>query len=141
MKGGDLGNWQRMFDRRNRPAWVVLLVCFSLTLAAWYELRSQAMKGARQQFDLHAQEVVGAIEERLRQHQQILLGGAGLFDASDSVSRAEWRTYIERLRLAEKYPGIQGVGFSQVIRPGELKAHIAAVRAEGFPDYTVRPAG
>jgi PAS domain S-box-containing protein len=63
------------------------------------------------------------------------------FDASESVDRKEWRTYIERLNLGRNYPGIQGVGFSRIIKPAELKSHIAAMRAEGFPDYTVRPPG
>jgi CHASE1-domain containing sensor protein len=105
MIGGALNNWwQRLFDRRNRPAWVVLLVCLSLTLAAWYGLRAQAMRSATQQFELHAHEAIGSIEERLRQHEQILLGGAGLFDASESVNRVEWRAYVERLNLrAERF--------------------------------------
>jgi len=136
-----LSNWQRLFDRRNRPAWAVLLVCLLLTLAAWYGLRMQAMKNARQQFELHSREVVGAIEDRLHQHEQILLGCAGLFDASESVDRKEWRAYTERLNLSQNYPGIQGVGFGQIIKPAELQSHIAAMRTEGFPGYTVRPPG
>ena len=136
-----MDNWQHLFTRRNRPAWVALLVCLSLTLSAWYGLRMQAMKSAGQQFELHAQEVIGSIEERLRQHEQILLGGAGLFDASESVERAEWRAYVDRLNLGRNYPGIQGVGFSRIIRSAELQAHIGAIHAEGFPGYTVRPPG
>jgi len=136
-----LKNWQRLFVRRNRPAWMALLISLALTLGAWYGLRLQAMENAEQQFELHVRDVIESIEDRLRQHEQILLGGAGLFDASDSVQRAEWHTYIERLQLQENYPGIQGVGLVQMIRPDELQAHIAAVRAEGFPHYTVHPAG
>src|ERR1035437_3695226 len=67
MIGGTLDNCQRLFDRRNRPAWVVLLVCLSLTLVTWYGLRVQAMKSAEQQFELHVRDVVYSIEERLRQ--------------------------------------------------------------------------
>jgi len=130
-----------LFDRRNRPAWVVLLICLAVTLSAWYGVLMQAKKGAEQQFDLHVRDVVYSIEERLRQHEQILLGGAGLFDASASVSREEWHAYIARLRLKEKYPGIQGVGFGEFVRLADLPAHIAATRAEGFPDYAVHPPG
>lgn len=137
--GGTLNNWQRLFDRRNRPAWTVLLVYFLLTLVAWYGLRMQAMKNAERQFEMHVRDVTDSIEERLRQNEQILLGGEGLFAAREAVDRMVWRTYIERLHLKENYPGIQGVGFIEIIRPADLPAHIAAIRAEGFPDYTVRP--
>ncbi|MDD5176379.1 MAG: CHASE domain-containing protein [Sterolibacterium sp.] len=130
-----------MIDSRNRPAWVVFLFCLSLTLVAWDGLRRQAVKSAEQEFELHVRDVIGSVEERLRQHEQILLGAEGLLVASEAVTRAEWRTYVERLHLKENYSGIQGVGFVQIIRPADLQAHIAAMRAEGFPDYTVYPPG
>lgn len=131
----------RLFDRRNRPAWIVLLVCLLLTLLVWYGLRLQAWYSEQQEFELRARDVTQSIEERLRQHEQILLGGAGLFDANESVTRQGWHDYVQRLNLKQQYPGIQGVGFSQAIKPADLAAHIASVRKEGYPDYTVRPPG
>ncbi|MDP3815591.1 CHASE domain-containing protein [Pseudomonas sp.] len=71
----------------------------------------------------------------------MLLGAAGLFDASERVNRQEWATYVRRLDLAENYPGVQGVGFSQLIQPDELPSFEARVRAEGFADFRVHPAG
>jgi len=136
-----LDNLQQLVDRRNRPAWLVLLACLALTLIAWYGLQAQTEKNKQQQFELYVRDVLDAIESRMHQHEQILRGGAGLFDASTAVSRTEWHDYIERLNLGQNYPGIQGVGFSQAILPAELKAHIASVRKEGFPQYTVRPPG
>lgn len=130
-----------LFTRRGALAWAVLLVGMLLVSLVWTTLQEQKARSARQQFELHVREVVRAIQERLRDHEQILLGGAGLFDADNAVSRTAWRAYVERLQLRDNYPGIQGVGFSRVIRPEQLVEHIAGVRAEGFPDYTVRPAG
>ena len=128
-------------ERRNRLAWFALLAGLIPALLVWYSLHVQDEHNGRVQFDLQVGEIVGAIDKRLHQHQQILLGGAGLFDASETITRSEWRTYIERLQLADNYPGIQGVGFTQFIAPAALDAHIAGVRREGFSDYTVRPAG
>ncbi len=132
---------RRIFGRRNIPAWVVLFVSLSLTLLTLYGLRQQAEKSAAKQFNLYVMDVVEAIEERLHQHEQILLGAAGLFDSSATVTRKEWHTYINRLDLNKNYPGILGVGYSQLIKPADLNGHIATVRREGFPAYTVRPAG
>jgi PAS domain S-box-containing protein len=130
-----------MLRRRNWPAWLVLCLALLLTGLAGHGLNQQRQAGLAQQFELHAQEVVDAIRERMRQHEQILLGGAGLFDAQDDVRRMAWRKYVERLNLSANYPGIQGVGFSQFMTPQQLPGHIAAVRSEGFSDYTVRPPG
>lgn len=130
-----------LLDPRNFSAWVVLVICLSLTAMAWYATKHQIEDDAQRQFRDQTNHIVSLIESRLHQHEQILLGGAGLFDSSKSVSRAEWHTYIERLNLQKNYPGIQGVGYSQIIQPRDLASHIATVRAEGFPNYTVHPVG
>ena len=132
---------RHLVDRGNRPAWLVLAVCLLLTWLAWGALRQQALHTAEGQFQLHTSNLEADIRERLRQHEQILLGAAGLFDASDTVTRSDWHAYVARLQLERNYPGIQGVGFSQAIAPAQLPAHIAAIRAEGFPQYRVHPPG
>lgn len=128
-------------NSRRYLAWIVLLAALLPVLLAWQGLIEQRQLIADRQFDLLSQEIREAIDERLHDHEQILLGGAGLFDASETVSRQEWHTYVERLRLTENYPGILGVGYSQLVRPDQLAAHVAAVRAEGFPDYRLKPPG
>lgn len=130
-----------LFGRRGMLAWIVLATGLLLVMLVWVGLREERARSAEAQFELHTQEVVAAIGQRLRDHEQILLGGAGLFDANGEVTRTQWRDYVERLRLTDNYPGIQGVGFSQAIPRADLAAHIAAIRAEGFPNFTVRPAG
>jgi PAS domain S-box-containing protein len=122
-------------------AWLVLATGLLLVMLVWAGLKEERARSAAAQFELHSREVVAAIEQRLRDHEQILLGAAGLFDANGEVTRTQWRNYVDRLQLKANYPGIQGVGFSQVISPAGLAAHVDAVRAEGFPDFTVRPAG
>ena len=122
-------------------AWLVLVLGLFVVLLLWSGLHAQKTNFAEAQFELRAQEVVHAIERRLRHHEQILLGGAGLFDISDNLSREQWRTYVERLRLKGNYPGILGVGYSQVVYPDQMADHVASVRAEGFPEYSVKPAG
>jgi len=130
-----------LFSRRGLIAWAVLIVGLLLTMLVWSSLREERRRNADSQFEFHTREVVAAIEKRLRDHEQILLGGAGLYDANTEVDRAQWRAYVQRLRLKENYPGIQGVGFSEAIPPAGLAAHQAKVRASGFPDYAVKPPG
>ena len=132
----------RLFlGRRNRPAWAVLLICLLLTALALYGLDRQHERSASADFELRVGDVIHSIQARMRQHEQILLGGAGIFDATDSVTRMAWHDYVERLNLKKNYPGIQGVGFSQAIAATDLNAHIALMRRAGWPDYVVRPDG
>ncbi len=130
-----------LFSRRSIPAWLVLVAGLLLTALLSMGLAEQRAQSADRQFELHVKELVAEIEERLLDHEQILLGGAALFDVNGLVTRAQWRTYVERLSLQERYPGIQGVGFSRAIPPAALAGHIAEMRAAGFPEYTIRPEG
>ncbi|WP_242445856.1 CHASE domain-containing protein [Chromatium okenii] len=57
------------------------------------------------------------------------------------MSRHEWHAYVEKLNPARSVLSVQGIGFSQHIAPDQLSAHLASIRAEGFPDYQLSPAG
>lgn len=130
-----------VFTVRSWPAWSVLVVGLMLTVFLTLSLINQRHHSADLQFELHVNELRNDIDKRLTDHEQILLGGAGLFDVKGNVTRGEWRQFTERLELSDRYPGIQGVGYSQVILPDELDDHVASLRQEGFSDYSVRPEG
>ncbi|MFZ5603680.1 MAG: CHASE domain-containing protein [Pseudomonadota bacterium] len=130
-----------LLSPRGISAWITLAAGLLMTtlLTSWlYENRQE---NAAARFGLIAADVINRIEKRLNDHEQILLGGAGLFDATGTVSRQQWHAYVSRLRLEYHYPGIQGVGFSQAIAPADLPRHIQEIRNSGFPDYQIRPLG
>ena len=92
-------------------------------------------------FDFRAREAVGLIERRMATYQQVLRGTASFFDVLEFVSREDFRKHAERQALDQYFPGIQGIGFAQAISPDFLASHVDAVRAEGFPSYSVQPSG
>jgi PAS domain S-box-containing protein len=126
---------------RFMPPWLVLLMgLLAIGLAtSWVKFNIE--REEYRKFVFYCEEARLKIEARLDAHKQALLGGAALFDSSDSITRNEWREYVQRLRSDEHFNGIQGMGFSVWIPAGKLAAHQAQLRAEGFPEYTVRPEG
>lgn len=127
--------------RGKRVALVVLLA--GLVFTAWgaYVVQADVKAKAQREFEFACYEVETRIEDRLAAHAQLLASGAAMFDSSNTVTRQEWKTFVDRLMADEYLRGIEGTGFSQWIPPGQLEAHIEQVRREGFPDYTVRPEG
>ncbi len=84
------------------------------------------------------------IETRLEEHAQLLRGGKGLFAVSDTVTHDEWHEFYIRTKIAEYLPGIQGFGYSLLIKPGDLakhEEHFRRVYYEYKPDYRVWPEG
>lgn len=130
-----------IISRKNTIAWCVAAIVLLATLLVWQHQNKREHDGADREFTLLTNDIALAIRKRMIYHEQILLGGAGLLDASGRVSRNEWRIMVERLRLAENYPGILGVGYAQVVPPLTLDAFENAVRAEGFADFAVHPPG
>lgn len=83
-----------------------------------------------------------AIQSKLASTSQILYGVVGLFDSSASVSRQQFTTYYESLKLSgPTLMGIQGIGFTRALAPNQLRDYEASIRAEGFPGFSVRPQG
>jgi PAS domain S-box-containing protein len=122
-------------------AWLVLTLSLTFTGWLWYDLEEDLFQTNYAQFESRVERVKTAIVERMLAYQQALQGGAGLFNASTSVSRQQWHNYITSLHTDEYYPGFLAFAFSKYLLPKELPAHIAQVRAEGFPNYQVLPAG
>lgn len=118
-----------------------VLVLASLTFSLWNFAKSRVDDEARVRFDDRASQVMEEVRGRMIDYEQVLRGCAGLFAATGTVTRDEWRTYVETLRVNYNYPGIQGVGFVQRVPHSEKAAHEASMRAQGFPGYAIRPAG
>ena len=121
--------------------WLVLFVGFIVTYLAWEVSYNQAQSQLRIKFDQEVKQIHSIIQERMKAQEQVLLSTRGLFSSSNSVERHEFRNFVDGMQLSKNYPGIQGVGFSLAIKPKDLSRHIASIRKEGFPDYSVKPAG
>ena len=141
-KAVENGNPQKAYlpTRRLLP-YLALAVLLALSVAGWRFYQDLSREAEQRRFEEHVDVVVTNITERLERYKMILQGGGGVFLASESVTRDEWRDYYEYRQVRTIYPGIQGIGFTTVVRPEDLARHIEQVRAEGFSDYTVRPAG
>jgi PAS domain S-box-containing protein len=132
---------QSNLSRKMRLAWITLGVGILASVFAALQVRQGIEQEAVRQFAFDCDQVALKVRERLGAYALILRGGAALFAALTKVERNEWRAYVETLRASGSVPGVQGIGFAEVIRPEELAAHIARIRGEGFPDYSIRPPG
>jgi len=122
-------------------SFAILIIGIVLTIAAAIYTKKNSETLAKREFALVCNEITTKISTRLHSHAQLLRSGASLFAISDSVTRKDWKIFIESSKLNENLPGIQGVGFSVIIKKEQLQQHNQQIRKEGFPEYTVRPAG
>ena len=122
-------------------AFLFLLVGLVLTtVAAFYSYQTSKAQ-AEKDFASECNDIKTKISTRLHAQALLLRGSASFFTASDSVNRKEWKAYIDGVRIERNLDGVQGVGFASIIPKNQLKTHVEQVQNEGFPDYTVKPAG
>lgn len=120
---------------------ILLLVLLSITCGMYIFLREQEQKFAQAAFDAKATDLEKTLNLRMKNYEEMLLGVAGLYEASNSVERDEFHAYVSRLHIEDNYIGVQGVGFAKWVSAEELSEHISNIRAEGFSNFTVRPIG
>ena len=120
---------------------VVFLLSIGVTLLAWHVMELSLRASSARVFEQHAAGIESAIQDRMRGYEQVLRGGAGLFAADLSVTRDEWRRYVETARVREAASAVRGVHFAARVTSAGLAAHMASVRREGYESYAVSPDG
>lgn len=131
----------RASERKAQVAAPVLLTLLGVVLSfsLYVQQREKDLRHAQTVFEDTVVDISSGLARRTDGNVQVLRGVAGLFNASNRVTRAEFGNYYRELKIDRLYPGIQGIGFAQWLPTKELASHMDSIRAEGFPQYTVRP--
>ncbi len=130
----------RRFGNSLLLAIAVLALMLSLTGMLWQQTIGTTEKQANIRFQADAHRLNDTLGSRLSGDVQALQGARGLFAASQEVDRDEWKAYVDNMRLSQNYPGVLGLSFIQMVPAAQKDAHIAQVRSQGFPNYTIFPA-
>lgn len=96
---------------------------------------------ARARFDRQVDRLQADVENRLNAPLVGLRGAAGVYAASHSVERAEFRAYVESLQLQRDFPGVRGFGFLARVLRDDLGRFVSAERGDGAPAFSVSAPG
>ena len=120
---------------------LILLVGILSSLIFGYHTYTNNLEKEQIQFNSLTKKVIQQINNRMATYREILYSGVSFFEASHHVSRDEWHIFVNKLQLKELFPGIQGLGYSLVLRENELEKNMQDIQAEGFPNYKIKPEG
>ncbi|NHZ61200.1 CHASE domain-containing protein [Massilia genomosp. 1] len=120
---------------------LVMTLCLVLTWQLWEAARRDAERDLRIDFEFAARDVVNQLALRMAAHIQSLRGVQGLFNSSDDVTRQEFADFVRAQHADAEYPGMKAIGYIAALSEGGRAAHLARVRARGFPDYAITPPG
>lgn len=126
---------------RSPYPWIALGIALAVTIAGAQALWHEASTHARQDFERRAQTAEASLRARLAASEHALVAGAAFLAASKEPTRAQWGEFVARLKLPERSPGLQAMGFAERVRRADRERHVKRVRAEGLAEYDIRPPG
>jgi signal transduction histidine kinase/CHASE1-domain containing sensor protein/integral membrane sensor domain MASE1 len=118
---------------------LVLAVTVVLSAVAFVGQKLQDRDASRRRLELLVHDATDHIQDQIGAYARALRTASGLFAASTGVERAEWASFVRTMAVREQYPGILGVGVILPVAAKDLDAFLAAQRADGAPDFALRP--
>ncbi len=119
------------------------VLLFGLAVTAWFlrNDRQREQEYIDATFNASVERITTNIDHRLQTLQATMRGVQGFLATSSAVDDVEFRRYIASLQMATSLPGIQSVGYVELVRRTDLDAHLQRQRAMTGPDYQITPPG
>ena len=89
-------------------------------------------------FDQLIQTASDRVRERMVVYTNALRAGASMFQASERVTRNEWRQFATSMGLMERYPGVRGLGVVVPVAPQRLEEFLVWERFDGAPNLQLK---
>ena len=128
-------------NKNSKLPWIILLLSLLISSVASYYIRENTLINNKLEFSLLCYELKSKILTRLESHAQMLRNVSAFMRTTNTVNREKWKEYLDNSRSLHSLPGFQGIGLSIIIPKSQLYQHIQNIRAEGFPDYKIKPEG
>ena len=118
---------------------IFLAIGLALSAAGFLSARSSYQAKAQSEFARISGQLSDDVRRRITLPVYGMKGAGGVYAASKSVERAEFRAYVDSRDLPKEFPGLLGFGFAQRVLRSDLPAFVAAEQADEAPDFRVYP--
>ena len=142
---------EKLFGQsRSTPALIsyttlIVLVLFSFLASSMMKKWTYREVNMRLHQELEERRLV--IYSQMERYINYLQSTQAFFAASKHVDRDEWKVFVEKYGLFEKYPGIVATAYIERITPETKEIFQSEVRndtsilKEGYPDFKIFPEG
>jgi two-component system OmpR family sensor kinase len=79
------------------------------------------------------------IKNKLESYENNLLQTRAFLMNNDKITREQFHKYTQEIQMVEKFPGIQGLTYTEKISSRNLKSHIAEIQKSGIKGYKIWP--
>lgn len=122
---------------RQWHAWAILVISVIMTFSLYLVSSRYYEKRGSEIFNEKTVSALLYIQHEIDEYEYVLKSGAALLEASEYVSRDEWRDFVHTIDHSK----ISALAYTRYLRPEELTSFAEKLRREGDPDFSIRPAG
>jgi signal transduction histidine kinase len=126
--------WRTVLLHRSVPYALLAVGCLLSAGASAYLSRSAAETAdaqARAEFLVDTDQMRRQIQAGVNSYVEVVRAGAVLLSTDIEINGSEFRRFVGGLRLSERYPGLEGIGFAQCVRARELNRLLRLVDLDG----------
>jgi PAS domain S-box-containing protein len=125
--------------RQWRAALLVACAGVALTVAMLYRVSDSLREEGRANLGVESERIGDEIRGRMNVYSTMLASGAGLFHASDLVTRNDWSDYASSLEIGRNYPGIQNLAYLERVTSEGRQEFEERVSREQEMKVAIRP--
>jgi two-component system sensor kinase FixL len=128
-----------LFRRHSIPI-LCSCVVFLMTLLAFFQLKEYVHFRHEKLFGIRSEHTKEIIQNRIRDYAKILNGAKAFYEASDTLTREKWRSYVQELMLDKDFPKTLSLRFVSYLTASEKSGHVRQIALED-PTFSVYPKG
>ena len=80
-------------------------------------------KDSKLQLEIGAVDIKFRIQSLLNSHVQFSRSCASFFMSSDTVTKGDWKHFVEKSKIAENLKGFQGIAYVMIVSNNQLENH------------------
>lgn len=121
-----------------RFASVALVLGWVLSGLVYYSFHHRESERDKDHFESIADRAVLQLLGRVRLYEDLFRSGVGLFEASTSVDRDEWKAFVDTIRVSQRLSGLLGMGVIFKVERDHQTPFIQLQRKTGAPQFEIR---
>jgi PAS domain S-box-containing protein len=120
-------------------SWIVLLIGLLLTIYSTAIIYTSITNHLTDEFNYENNEIINKINTRIKAQAQVLRSGVAFFASSDSVTRKQWKTFVDFTKINENLHGVLGMGYSAIIPSKDVEKVENHIIKEGYANFKISP--
>ena len=118
---------------------ILLVFGFFLSTIVTYNYKKDNDKKVKNELKNKATDLRDKIQSRLNAYMQFSRTSSAFFHSSDTITRDDWKVFVEGSKISKHLEGFQGVAYIKHVPDYFLQKHINRVKEELKYNYSVFP--